>query len=246
MTYARNPLPESECVPSVLALVEAHDQGIKVECDLLRLRSIEHHFNLEAFTCSKSYLDVDSDRHLVLDLKANSDVLCNRLREKGCFDQMSFDWMNMPDAYFRAQVGAKSLFVLLKSIAASKTPLLNPRGGAIFLPFKLQYYIAVVSNLEELEERYKVDFVAEDVILEECHLYRGRKAQGLDLKKLYNKVEDLSCCEISMAHINGSCPSEFEAQMKEHYGKLRKHMNVEAIRMIRLVVKPPAQASQWL
>jgi hypothetical protein len=225
----------------VLDLVAAHSQGIKVERDLIRLRSAEHHCNLEAFTCSDISQNIDSDRHLHLDLKARD--VCDSIREKGCFDQMSFDWQNMPDAYFRTKVGTKSLCVLLKSISASPTPLLNPQGGAIFLPFILEYYISVVINLAELEERYQVDFVAEDVISEECHLYRGTEALDLDLKKVFQIREIKSCCEISRALINKSCPSEVEAEMKKHYGMLRKKMDVESIRMIRLVVKPPAQAN---
>jgi len=159
--------------------------------DLTRLLSMEEQLDVEAHTVSLCEYDVNEQRHVNVSLSNKKFV--EKVREKWegiSFDQISLDWINIPNSY----IGAKNieLFALLKDIAENQ--LLNA-GGAIYLPFKLQYY-AVIAYYEMalVDGYYNIDFIDEDIVSKENHLYCGTVALG-----------DAVLDKLSIEHIASDC-----------------------------------------
>lgn len=231
-------------------LLYKHDPRSKInhslaapECDLARLTKLEELYSereLKAYTISLKDKNI-SEQHISLNigqLSKSKDHWFYNLRNN-TFDQISFDWVNMPDAYVRSC--NIDFLGLLESFALKR--IINPAGGAVYLPFKLSYYFAVAGNEEKLKLYYKIDYIDEDIVAEENHLYRGTVALG-----------DEALCFLNVGHIGNDCiRSEHEINgqsdiqlvlpqdVKRHYKKLKEKLeNIDDICMIRLQVLPEA------
>ena len=131
----------------------------------------------------------------------------------------------------------------LKYVATSK--LLNPSGGAVYLPFTLPYYAAIAGNESDLEKHFKIDFITEEIAVAENHLYHGTAAlkakfpvqmQGIKV------IPDNSITESSFTG-NGNEAGILMTEVRKHYEKLCKVMGeeyVKSICTIRLQIRPPA------
>ena len=215
MTYAANP-PEvaanpedpllSDLPPGVRAVIAAHDRGEEKSyiSDLARLRSLEHHCNVKAYTISLAM--VDSDRHYSIDIGKLSNNASNAGRppwKHERFDQVCFDWTNSPQGYFQDRVGKEALLKFL--LESCPNVLLNKSGGAVYIPFSLPYYEAIVSALGEIEKKYHIAYLKR-TDLADCHLYRGTDKLGDKVRKLlsFNDSDLDKYCQISVRHINGN------------------------------------------
>jgi len=213
------------------------------ECDLIRLLMMEHHLKVQAYTISQDQ-QVSNERHLTHNL-ASSKPSSQAVRDKWegiSFDQVTWDYLNTPDSY----IGMKNINILklLKDVSLHEPPLLNPAGGAVYLPFRLQFYAVVAGNESELEKYYEIDFLSNEIVAEENDLYRGTLALGEDARKLLKiRGIDEKCVTKSSIMENGAVAGISMEEVKKHYEKLCKLMGeeyVKSICTIRLQYRPPA------
>ena len=213
------------------------------ECDLIRLLMMEDQCEVQAYTVSQNQ-QVSNGRHLNYNL-ASSKSFSQAVRAKWpgiSFDQIIWDYLNTPDAY----IDMKSINILepLKDMALIEPPLLNPAGGAVYLPFKLQFYAVIAGNESELEKYYKIDFLSKEIVAEENDLYRGTVALGEEVLELL-KIREIgeNCVTKSSITSNGEVAGIQMEEVHKHYKKLCTVMGeeyVKSICTIRLQFRPPA------
>lgn len=196
------------------------------DLDTQRLDLLEELCNARVYTCSIQ--DSHHDRHINCSLTNRKLRLEFRNKWKDLrFDQVSFDWRNMPDRYLKNNI--RSLWIYKTLIELTKEML--HVDGTVYMPFIMTYYVAVAIHLDELSSCYEIDFCSERDAsgLDEAHLVRASREMGISNLSEYAKI---SINHIKTYELGGHLDT-----VLNHYLTLREP---ESIRLIRLQWKNKA------
>lgn len=190
------------------------------DLDTQRLEKLEELCGARAYSCSIQ--DSDHERHI------NCSLTNRRLQKEFLtkweglrFDQVCFDWRNMPDRYLKNNI---------RSVWIYKTLLALTRGmlqtdGVVYLPFILTYYAAVAMNYEELSSCYDISFCrdSDTVALSQAALVRASSAMGIKNLAEYAKI---SAKHISMYNFDTHVD-----EVMDHFMSLRSPHQIRLIRL---------------
>ena len=194
------------------------------DLDTQRLDLLEELCNAKAYTCSIQ--DSHHERHINCSLTNRK--LHNEFHSKWTnvrFDQVMFDWRNMPDRYLKTNIRAVWIY---KSLLALTKDMLQT-DGVVYLPFIMTYYAAVAMHLDELSSCYEIEFCSErnKKALAAADLVRASSEMGISNLSEYTKI---SANHITMYGLDTDC-------VMKHYLSLDEP---EKIRLIRLQWKNKA------
>jgi hypothetical protein len=190
------------------------------DLDTQRLDVLEELCHAKVYTCSIQ--DSHHERHI------NCSLTNRKLRnefhskwENVRFDQVTFDWRNMPDRYLKNNI--RSVWIYKTLLALTKDMLQT--DGTVYLPFIMTYYAAVASHMDELTSCYDIEFCYEQDTraLEKADLVRASNKMGISNLAEYTKI--------SISHIKTYDLGTHADSVLEHYLTLE---DPEDIRLIQL------------